>query len=119
MSMDDVALSSAPVPYERLTDLGYDAEADKSPELKQQEEAQRQEDINLAALRDHPGWKQIRKQMVKDIEGFRTLSNLKIKEYTDSELGQVARTELQVAEKLQGYLSKIDQAVEAVRTNGK
>lgn len=117
--MDDVQSSTAPPPYEKLTDVGYDIESEKSPEQKLIEAEQRQQDFSLAALKDHPGWKQIREQMEKDVEDFKSFVHIDMAKYNNTELGEVVRTERMVADKLQGYLNKIDAAVEAVvRANG-
>jgi hypothetical protein len=89
-------------------------EEEKSSEQKTTEREQLNEDRHLAALKDHPGWAQIREQMLKDIDDFRNLTNVDISKYTDAELGQVVRGEKMVADKLQGYVQKIESAVKAV-----
>jgi hypothetical protein len=89
-------------------------EDDKSPEQQSIEREQYQEDYSLAALVDHPGWQQIRDIMVSDIDDFKTFKNIDMSQYNNTELGEVVRTERMVAEKLQGYLNRIDDAVKAV-----
>lgn len=112
--MDDVQSSTAQAPYEKLTDVGYDIEAEKSAEQKLIEQKQAQEDMQLAALRDHPGWKQIREQMEQDIEKFKSLEAIDMSRLDNAKLGEVVRTERMVATKLQEYVNKIDNAVKAV-----
>lgn len=93
-------------------------EDEKSPEQKAIEHDQTQDDYHLAALVDHPGWVQIREQMEKDIDDFKTFRSIDMSKYTNTQLGEVVRTERMVADKLQEYLNQIEEAVKAVRSNG-
>ncbi len=94
-------------------------EDEKSYELKRIESEQAQKDYSLAALNDHPGWIQIRKEMEQDIENFKTLKNINLARYRNDQLGELVRVEHMVAEKLQKYLDKTDNAVKAIKGNKK
>lgn len=89
-------------------------EAEKSDEQKAAEHEEAQKEYAVAALSEHPGWKTLRDMMVQDIDDFRTLKFVNMKQYTDKELGEVVRGEHAVANKLQAYLKKVDDAVKAV-----
>lgn len=108
MSMEDVDVSTSTAP-------SYPIDEDKSPEQAEIEHEQTQEDYSLAALIDHPGWKQIHDKMEADIKRIRSLSDIKMNEYTDKELGEVVRGEFRVASQLEKYLSSVSDAVEAIR----
>lgn len=89
-------------------------EDEKSAAQKAEEQKDSQDDFSVAALSKHPGWKQIREMMTQDIEDITMLKAIDMQKYTNEELGEVVRVEHQVAEKLQKYLSKVDEAVRAV-----
>ena len=52
--------------------------------------------------------------METDIDNFRMLKNIQMKSYDNSQLGELVRVEHMVAEKLQSYLTTIDEAVKAI-----
>jgi predicted RNA-binding protein with PUA-like domain len=106
--MEDIDVSTS-------TSLSYPIAEEQSPEQAQIEEEQKQEDYSVAALIDHPGWKQIHDKMEADIKRIRSLSDVKMNEYTDKELGEVVRGEFRVANQLEKYLSSVSDAVEAIR----
>lgn len=89
-------------------------EAEKSTEQKETEDKENQKLIEVAALAQHPGWKHIRKMMAEDLDNVLRLKEVDLQKYTNAELGEVVRVEHMLAEKLQKYLSKIDDAVKAV-----
>lgn len=89
-------------------------EEEKSPEQKTIEYEQTQEDYLLAALVDHPGWEELKKQILQDIDDFKSFKNIEMQKYDDDQLGRVVRTERMVAEKLELYLTKIDNAAQAI-----
>ena len=101
-----------------LPELSYDMGQEKSPEQAAIEHEQVQKDYSLAALIDHPGWKQIKDKMLADVERIRSLKDIDFKTYPDKELGEVVRSEFQLATKLEEYLSSVEEAVKAIK-NGK
>jgi len=109
--MEDVDVSAS-------TSVSYPIEQDKSPEQALIEQAQEREDYALAALKDHPGWKQIYDRMKADVDRIRSLAEVDMKQYTDKELGEVVRGEFRMASKLEEYLTSVEQAVQSV-INGK
>ena len=108
--MDDLITSSLPLPTAALV------EEEKSEDQKAAEYEQVQEDYNLAALYDHPGWKKIKEMFEQDIEDFRMLKKINISALDDAHLGQSVRVERMVAEKLQEYMNRVDEAAKAVAT---
>lgn len=91
-----------------------DIEAAKSPEQKSIEHDEMQKEFAVAALNQHPGWQELRAMMVKDIEDFRALRTVNMSSYNNKQLGEVVRTEHAIADRLETYLRKVDQAAKAV-----
>jgi hypothetical protein len=89
-------------------------EAEKSDEQKEVEEKESKKLFEVAALAKHPGWKQVRKMMADDIDNVLRLRDVNLKQYDNAQLGEVVRVEHMLAEKLQKYLAKVDDAVKAV-----
>lgn len=110
--MDDLITSSLPT--------AALVEEEKSEEQKAQEYEQKQDDYHLAALIEHPGWKQIAELMRKDIADARALKGINMATCTDKELGEIVRGEYRLAQRLDEYLSKVEEAVKAVAiSNGR
>lgn len=103
--MDNQALRPSAVSH--YTDEQQDLEAVVEEQQVQQEENE------LAAVIDHPAWKRVEEMFHRDIRAFKEGANIDFKAYDDAALGQVLRAEHMVAERLQGYLAKIANVVQA------